>query len=644
MSGDPETRASRLTLERALRVLPWVVLVAFAVVLARTAWLSDDSYISFRTIRNFVHGDGLRWNLAARVQVFTHPLWVLLLSALSAITGELYYTTLFASMVISLVTAWLMAFRVAPTRMAGFVCAVVLLCSRSFVDFSTSGLENPLTHLLLAGFALVFVSTERWTPRRLWWLSLLAGVAATNRMDTVLLVVPPLAWAWWQERSRRGLLMVVAGFAPLVLWEIFSVVYYGFPFPNTAYAKIPGEIGIGSRLVKGGGYLFSSILMDPLSMLVIGIGLVAPAIRKRWELVPLSVGIALYTIYIVWVGGDFMGGRFFTAALVLALAAAMRLFPLPATRRWLIPAGVALGLSAILGPHCPLITDSRYGTRWHWTKNIDSRGVADERAVYYKITGLLRARSPFTRPWHAWFEQGSHVPPGGVARAATVGFFGWAAPRDAFIVDQLGLGDAFIARLPPKSTTHWRPGHLDRDIPNGYLATRRTGTMQLTNHWLADYYQQMHLITSGPIWSGARWKAIWRLNTGQLNDLLTHAHDVELPAARLARPRPDGTRWNTLGAAIIGASGALYVDLGAPIAAARVHIACDGNDTYRLTLARGDHEVWSTDVGPANKPPPGLHNHTVDVPPTAGEVDTVIVHPSGGDDRYSVGYLAVEPR
>ena len=50
-------------------------LVAFAWVLLRTAWLCDDAYISFRVVENAVSGHGLRWNVADRVQVFTHPLW-----------------------------------------------------------------------------------------------------------------------------------------------------------------------------------------------------------------------------------------------------------------------------------------------------------------------------------------------------------------------------------------------------------------------------------------------------------------------------------------------------------------------------------------------------------------------------------------
>ena len=48
-----------------------------AVVLIRTAWICDDAYITFRTIDNFLHGFGLRWNVAERVQSFTHPLWLI---------------------------------------------------------------------------------------------------------------------------------------------------------------------------------------------------------------------------------------------------------------------------------------------------------------------------------------------------------------------------------------------------------------------------------------------------------------------------------------------------------------------------------------------------------------------------------------
>ena len=78
--------------------LPFMLL--FMVVLLRTAWLCDDAYITFRTVDNFIDGYGLRWNVAERVQTFTHPLWLFVLSAAYAFTGELYYTPLFLSMIL----------------------------------------------------------------------------------------------------------------------------------------------------------------------------------------------------------------------------------------------------------------------------------------------------------------------------------------------------------------------------------------------------------------------------------------------------------------------------------------------------------------------------------------------------------------
>ncbi|MEM9695561.1 MAG: hypothetical protein AAGA56_23655, partial [Myxococcota bacterium] len=91
------TRGARLraSLER-LRPLAtrWrltgYVLVASAIgyIVARDAWLGDDAYISFRTADNFIHGHGLRWNVAERVQAYTNPLWLFLVIPLYALSGN----------------------------------------------------------------------------------------------------------------------------------------------------------------------------------------------------------------------------------------------------------------------------------------------------------------------------------------------------------------------------------------------------------------------------------------------------------------------------------------------------------------------------------------------------------------------------
>src|SRR5262249_32304304 len=114
----------------------------------------------------------------------------------------------------------------------------VLLVSRAFVDYSTSGLENPLTHLLLAAFVAVFLGAPEIDLRILFLLGSLAGLGVLNRMDTALLFLPPLAWTLWRARSGKAVAVVLLSFSPFFLWEVVSIIYYGFPFPNTAYAKL----------------------------------------------------------------------------------------------------------------------------------------------------------------------------------------------------------------------------------------------------------------------------------------------------------------------------------------------------------------------------------------------------------------------
>ena len=55
-------------------------MLVLAIAVVKDAWLSDDSFITLRTIDNVWHGYGLRWNPIERVQTYTHPLWMLLLS------------------------------------------------------------------------------------------------------------------------------------------------------------------------------------------------------------------------------------------------------------------------------------------------------------------------------------------------------------------------------------------------------------------------------------------------------------------------------------------------------------------------------------------------------------------------------------
>ena len=100
------------------------------------AWVSDDAFITFRVIDNFVNGYGLRWNVDERVEVYTHPLWMLLLTPFHAVSGNPFL----ASIAVSLActgAALFLAVRavVAPVGVTLAVFLLPLALSRAFTQF-----------------------------------------------------------------------------------------------------------------------------------------------------------------------------------------------------------------------------------------------------------------------------------------------------------------------------------------------------------------------------------------------------------------------------------------------------------------------------------------------------------------------------
>src|SRR5262249_42917019 len=142
----PDTASSSQPLPRTLAILLTLVFLA---ILVRTAWLSDDALITLRTILNVTHGFGARFNVAERVQTYTHPLWAVLLTIAYLVVQNVYVAALVLAMAVSLAVFWLAVSRALSAWQAAAV-AVILLGSHAFVDYSTSGLENPLCALLLA--------------------------------------------------------------------------------------------------------------------------------------------------------------------------------------------------------------------------------------------------------------------------------------------------------------------------------------------------------------------------------------------------------------------------------------------------------------------------------------------------------------
>ena len=501
----------------------FIPLAFFLCIIVKDAWLSDDAYITFRTVDNFVHGYGLTWNSDERVQTYTHPLWMFLISALYFCTHEVYYSVLLLSITISFVAVGIYAVYIARSFPMALVGIVVLAASKSYVDYSTSGLENPLTHLLIILFVLIYFSAQRNT-RSLFWLALIAALATLNRMDTLLLFIPPLLYLLYRYQKLASVKAILLGFLPFLLWEIFSLWYYGFLFPNTAYAKLDTGISSVQLFQQGIGYLASSFRFDPILFFVMAASFFLTLSFREWRNIPFLVGIGLYMLYTVRVGGDFMAGRFLTAPFLVAVLLLTRGSYLPL--KWVWVAGLAVGVL------CGLLTPN---SRWYPINTshviIDTRGVADERAFYSATSIFNTRRNPYS-PSVRWTEDGLHarISHRKVAVEANIGFFGFAAGPFVHVVDPRALGDPLLARLPANSG--WRIGHFTRRIPDGYLETLETGSNVIQDKDLALYYDKLRYVTRGPLFDMGRLIEIWRLNTGAYDYLLS-AYNTNHPVTHV---------------------------------------------------------------------------------------------------------------
>ncbi len=90
------------------------------------------------------------------------------------------------------------------------------------------------------------------------------------------------------------------------------------------------------------------------------------------------------------------------------------------------------------------------------------------------------------------------------------------AGPDLYAVDRFALSNVFLARLPANLTNFrggWRIGHYYRDFPDGYIESVSAETNLLKDKELAELYDQVQLVTTGPLFTRARWQAIWKLNT-----------------------------------------------------------------------------------------------------------------------------------
>lgn len=486
-----------------------VLLIALAA--WRVAWVSDDALITLRTALNLTHGWGPGFNATEAVQAYTHPTWFVMWATLGWITNEWVVGIVILSLLFTAGAAAIVAWKSA-TWPRLILATGALALSNAFVEYATSGLENSLGYLLLGLLvtaSLTVVTGDQPRP----WIAIAIGFAAAltflTRMDfAIVMAVPALLIVMRWRHMPKEVLLSIASFAlPIILWFTWTYANYAAVLPNTFTAKRNVEIPIGESLVQGLRYVLVSFQQDPVTTIALIAGLVfalafGPSMVRAW-----GVGIIAYLGYVVWIGGDFMVGRFLAVPLYVAVLL-MVVTPWPAKRsadraqkvspvRQVVLSAAAVfivGFTAWVLGQGPVALTNPQDERWAYE---DTYGVADERGFY--LSEAQRSLVNITANVGQPFDLPNYIPPVGAefaksglrdidnlakqwptgdqplripSDAAVVcgltGSWGIVTGPTVHLIDLCGLTDRFLAEQTFVPEGSWRPGHFGRPMPAGY--------------------------------------------------------------------------------------------------------------------------------------------------------------------------------
>ena len=509
----------RLNREKTKKI---IFVAAFILIFLRIlsyAWCSDDAFHIYTMAKNLLEGNGFTPTPGLRVNVATCPLW-----ALVVVFGMLFWNNPYAiGMIFNLLfsgIALFLLFRLIYKKDNWFIVLVLvtsMLClSRTYLSYTTSGLENALILLLSTLYLEVFFKNEYFSKKELFKIALLEGLIAFTRMDCALIFSFTSAYVFLFRYKKdesdsacfswKKLFSVIpialAGLSPFIFWELFSLFYYGSFVPNTALAKLNTGFPLSDYIERGVWYTIKTGVWDALIVVLpfCFVLYVGKEFLKKYKIDKFFLvvfGIVLYFCYIIYIGGDFMKGRHFLTLFWIALfsfvqiKADFRMFFV----RVFVLVTVMFTVIAIL-----FINRT---TREYFTNLVNNapRGFCDEQDHYFNNTGLRKVVSDYMK--HGKVTIILNCPNRGIQ---------WFYSNKSSY--EYRLYDPLLSRLPAIYSPGWRIGHMERKMPEGYQKTLDTGENHIEDAELAFYYSKLKFIISGDLLDWKRIKEILKFNNG----------------------------------------------------------------------------------------------------------------------------------
>lgn len=329
---------------------------------------SDDAYISYRYAENLAEGHGLVYNPGERVEGYSNLLYVLLLTPMALIAPGVVYIWSLALNLICVLGAFLLFYRFVESRLdrtrASIAALFFAACPPVWV-WTASGLETPLVLVLQIGMWVAIESVvDSEEQRNLVILLLLTVLLMIARADGFITPLAAILYLLLRGKVRAALYSAGTVALTLAAYTLWRYSYYGYPFPNTYYAKVSGPLP--ERLDHAMTQLRdialkSGLLAYLLAILFETFDAIKNSLEKRaWPLSKVgfeAVFAVCWLMYWFYIGGDIFDERFLLALYPMGIYALLKV----SGQIWVSrPSMLLIGLVMLL-QLSPLLTDERFG-------------------------------------------------------------------------------------------------------------------------------------------------------------------------------------------------------------------------------------------------------------------------------------------
>ena len=306
----------------------------------------DDANITLTYAGNLAEGHGLVYTPGyERVEGFTSLLWVLVAGMGEVLPGPVEAHLLLVSVLLCAGTLLVAQRTLAlileargdnpgAVRFAGWALVLALLLYPAFFAWNTVTLMDlPAWSFGVVAMVYLLVRESLGGKKRQGRMALVILWLCLARPESLLVVPGMILVGWvtdprpgrWSAAVVRGAVFLMAALGLLA----FRLAYFGYPLPNTYYAKVPRDLWyrMGQGLAYVGDYLFRHPSMIVLWLL--GVALVLRWVlgkegREPWlrgaSIPVLATGLVLLSV--VLGGGDhFASHRFLQPVVPLVLLA-----------------------------------------------------------------------------------------------------------------------------------------------------------------------------------------------------------------------------------------------------------------------------------------------------------------------------------